>query len=758
VPGDRGLKTKTGSKQQEDRERAKADRHGADKEKGTGKMTAKLRKHMSSDQLKVYRLTETFKQKSGVIMTDEEVKQREAEQDAKRSFMKKLRNANTGKLEHGDLKMVDYVEELSTSHGSNVGMLVLIWTSGSIDFINLETRECVQILEDQDLRDCHPTSVTFFPQKDFPKEKPAVTRSTSMASMQSVSTVKSSDSKPSVTVSQEMAGKSQLKKPVRKISRLSSLLSRTGSVSESMNPHFAVVGNSNGMIKVWTPTTVLPPGVQYKFKCISLNPNQDAGAIVGIARVEQYDSSSCTTLLALLTASAKGAICLFRGYTWEPLKVCQAPNIPGGSFAEHDLNMMAMYDERMALISFNDGDLHVWRIELSVLDEETAARSRVLKQSSGSKPKQKKSKNEPADVAVHGDLWKLWPPSDQEESIHHFGQGTIVDMMPSENRFTSKSRSTGLLEWFVDDFSSQDQNDTAALRKSSGQKLAADGEVDMDCRDSVHEVGAQGNKAATVTLLYGDQFSRTCDLKDRLRGVGELKAGASASCYVKSTNAVLVAIDQEIIAQRILPAPDLKSTLEDLHRSMPRYAKSMKDIDDEGHDKVGPVQAFKKQVTSAQFFSSSSGDDEDDEDGIEGQKPILSAERIKMKVERQAERHAARKERKRLQDEERMRIKVEAEEVRRQAVMKEFVENMVEDRSSAIQSLRNLDVLPTPFTLHFSRGNDDKIVDMLEDTLDEVEDESSSACSSGAESEESAGNQSVFFVVVCADLGQNETP
>ena len=112
---------------------------------------------------------------------------------------------------------------------------------------------------------------------------------------------------------------------------------KTGAVSEERKPHFAVVGNSNGMIEVWTPTTVRPPSVTHKFKPISINPLLDAGAIVGTARIQQVDPVSGTSLLALLTASAKGSISLFRAYTWEPLHSVQVPNIPGGSNVQHDL-------------------------------------------------------------------------------------------------------------------------------------------------------------------------------------------------------------------------------------------------------------------------------------------------------------------------------------------------------------------------------------------------------------------------------------
>ena len=81
-----------------------------------------------------------------------------------RAFMKKLRNTKHGILEMGEVVAVEYVEALSTSHCSQAGILMLIWSSGSINLINLETRECVQIFEDRDLHDCHPTAVAFFPQ------------------------------------------------------------------------------------------------------------------------------------------------------------------------------------------------------------------------------------------------------------------------------------------------------------------------------------------------------------------------------------------------------------------------------------------------------------------------------------------------------------------------------------------------------------------------------------------------------------------
>jgi len=99
-------------------------------------------------------------------------------------------------------------------------------------------------------------------------------------------------------------------------------LKRTGSLPKSMKPHFAVVGNSAGMLKVWTPSTVSPPAVTHKFKPITLDPNLDAGAIVGVARIEQVDTTG-HKIMGLLTASAKGSICLFRAYTWEPLSLAQ---------------------------------------------------------------------------------------------------------------------------------------------------------------------------------------------------------------------------------------------------------------------------------------------------------------------------------------------------------------------------------------------------------------------------------------------------
>jgi hypothetical protein len=89
-----------------------------------------------------------------------------------------------------------------------------------------------------------------------------------------------------------------------------------------MNPYFAVVGSSNGMLKVWTPTTVSPPAVSHKFKSITIDPNIVAGAIVGVARIEQVDPNGQKSL-GLLTVSAKGSICLFRAYTWEPLSLIQ---------------------------------------------------------------------------------------------------------------------------------------------------------------------------------------------------------------------------------------------------------------------------------------------------------------------------------------------------------------------------------------------------------------------------------------------------
>jgi hypothetical protein len=141
--------------------------------------------------------------------------------------------------------------------------------------------------------------------------------------------------------------------------------------------------------------------------------------------------------------------------------------------------------------------------------------------------------------------------------------------------------------------------------------------------------------------------------------------------------------------------------------------------------------------------SSSSSDDSDehehDQDG-HGADAISPAERIKLAVERKAHKRAARRERKRLEEEERIRVKAEAEAQRRQRVMTQFVENAVGDRGSAIQSVRNLDVIPTPFTLHFSRGDDDKVVEMLESPCSgEGQDEASPMGSSSADSQDSEG-------------------
>ena len=58
---------------------------------------------------------------------------------------------------------VEYLEELSESHQSVAGLLMLLWTCGTIDLINLEQRECVQIFENSDDQE-RPTSVAFFPQ------------------------------------------------------------------------------------------------------------------------------------------------------------------------------------------------------------------------------------------------------------------------------------------------------------------------------------------------------------------------------------------------------------------------------------------------------------------------------------------------------------------------------------------------------------------------------------------------------------------
>jgi len=80
-----------------------------------------------------------------------------------RTFMKKLRNTRAANVELGDVVHVEYLEELSESHQSDVGLLMLLWTCGSIDLINLEQRECVQVFENRDDEE-RPTSVAFFPQ------------------------------------------------------------------------------------------------------------------------------------------------------------------------------------------------------------------------------------------------------------------------------------------------------------------------------------------------------------------------------------------------------------------------------------------------------------------------------------------------------------------------------------------------------------------------------------------------------------------
>jgi len=77
--------------------------------------------------------------------------------------MKKLCNSRTANVELGDVMHVEYLEELSESHQSDAGLLVLLWTRGTIDLINLEQRECVQIFENSDDQE-RPTSVAFFPQ------------------------------------------------------------------------------------------------------------------------------------------------------------------------------------------------------------------------------------------------------------------------------------------------------------------------------------------------------------------------------------------------------------------------------------------------------------------------------------------------------------------------------------------------------------------------------------------------------------------
>ena len=203
--------------------------------------------------------------------------------------------------------------------------------------------------------------------------------------------------------------------------------------------------------------------------------------------------------------------------------------------------MMALYDSTLALLAFNDGKLHAWRIELTTVAKDTPVPSSQSKLRKASKKDKKEAEDE---FEMKGDLLQLWPPAHKEDDHYHFGHGQIIDVMASENRFTTKSLSTGLLEWHAD------------LRSEwADSGLRGRGERD----------GGKGLRSHTLQLLHGDHFSRMGDMKSRMHGEAQLEAGAATSCYVRSTNSVLVAVNQEIIALNVCRADMLKPVLEDLH-------------------------------------------------------------------------------------------------------------------------------------------------------------------------------------------------
>ena len=700
----------------------------------------------AANRAKVDKMIQSFKAKNGLSKPDAE---RDKGRGSLRAHMaKQIRNSsNDSKEDH--VAKVDYVEELATSHGSGAGLLVLTWTSGVIDLINLQNRECVQSFRDSDIGDCKPTCVTFVPQKKFQKEllqktdpQDSVDRSNLSSSVPSRI--------PSVDLTTDGAAKDTKNKPtsndggnksrgfhaaskegdekedsskdggivlkklkaavktVQLVRRVGSK-KRVGQVGKEMKPYFCVVGNSNGMIKVWTPTTVKPAAVTHKFKPVSIDSATDTGGIVGVAHIEQTCPSSGDRFAALLTVSAKGAICLCRAYTWEPIFVCRAPNAPQSSNAEHDLNTLALYTNQLALISCNDGDLYAWRIHLTkaadqlasggpvpgrgVLNPDLAARSITGK---------KNFDRAETNSGFAGNLSLAWPTTDREQGDHHFGQGRIIDMLPNESRFISKSLSTGLLEWFVD-------ADSSILNDNSWPKTSCND--DQVC-------------SSTISLLSGDQFSRVGDCMSRMKGEGDF-TNAHMCCYMKSGwNAVLVLHGQEIVVLRPCPAETLRNATHELHNLKPLERLEVGLEDEFGSEEcVGSHLPPDKNSGASAIQAERSSSDK----GAENQSHLLpdqiesSPTRVpsggpgslmrKSTLQRQnAEKEKQRQVR---AAEERARV-MEAEQQRRDAVTK-HIECLVNERDSSLLKLRQLDVIPTPFTIHYSKTNDEtKIVESLE--------------------------------------------
>jgi len=104
---------------------------------------------------------------------------------------------------------------------------------------------------------------------------------------------------------------------------------------------------------------------------------------------------------------------------------------------------------------------------------------------------------------VSGRLWQGWPAVDQEDSGHHIGQGQIIEVFPSQHRFTTRSLSTGLLEWYIHDVAPPED---------------VEGGVE----------GGAGGRERRVEMSFGDQFSRVGDFRDRLYGIGELRVGTDS--------------------------------------------------------------------------------------------------------------------------------------------------------------------------------------------------------------------------------------
>ena len=184
---------------------------------------------------------------------------------------------------------------------------------------------------------------------------------------------------------------------------------------------------------------------------------------------------------------------------------------------------------------------------------------------------------------------------------------------------------------------------------------------------------------------------------------GELKTAAKTCCYVHGTNAVLVLLGQEIIALSTCEAKDLKETSYEMHTEMLIEAQRKR-------EEQANVQAFLdkcKELEDSEVYSSDETGECDDVDksGIGERSMRLEVKRQKQSAERE-----------RMQSEQQGKIKVHQAalvESRKEAI-KGYMEKTVNARGSSIQGLRDLDVMPTPFTLRFSQSNDMNFADILE--------------------------------------------